>query len=458
MSFRSMPLGMLVGMLVLGASRVASAQEATLDNGDNAWVLTCSALVLFVTAPGLAMCYGGLVRRKNVLGVIMQCLFLMGLMTVVWGLWGYSLAFGGSVGEPGYHAWIGNTDYLGMRDVAASWSTAENRAILPMEGRVPRLTHMVFQGMFFIVTPVLICGGFAERMRFSAMATFMLLWGTFVYCPLCHWVWDGGILAFGSPHALMGGVLDFAGGTVVHVSSGVSALVMALFMGKRLGFGQEDMRPHNLTYTAIGSAMLWVGWFGFTGGSRLAADGVAASAFVATHFAAAAGALAWVLVEWRMTGKPSVLGAASGIVAGLVCITPGSGFVGPMAAMGMGAIAGIICFFACTKLKRAFRYDDSLDAFGVYGVAGICGVLLTGVFASRAISNVANGAPLGWLEGGSILLGQLGAIAVTVVFTITATLIICVILNTIMRVRIDPEGEFIGLDQWEHGEEGYILH
>ena len=448
---------------MLGFARIATAQEVAgeggvLDSGNNAWMLTCSALVLFMAAPGFAMFYGGLVRRKNVLGVIMQCLFLMGMMTIIWGVWGYSLAFGGTPGKSGYHAWIGNTDYLLLNQVKATWSPETGQSTIPMEGSVPRLTHMVFQGMFFIITPLLICGGFAERMRFSAMIVFMALWGTLVYCPLCHWVWDGGLLAFGSPHALGGGVLDFAGGTVVHISSGVSALVMALFMGKRLGFGQEDMRPHNLTYTALGSAMLWVGWFGFNAGSRLAADGLASSAFVATHFAAAAGALAWVAIEWATTGKPSVLGAASGIVSGLVCITPGSGFVGPMSSIMMGAIAGIICFFACTRLKRAFHYDDSLDAFGVHGVAGICGSLLTGLFATRAVSNVAAGAPLGWLEGGEIMLGQLIAVCITIAFTVCVTLAICVLLNTVMRVRINPEGEFIGLDRWEHGEEGYILH
>ena len=247
--------------------------------GHNAWMLTSAALVLFMTVPGLAMFYSGLVRRKNVLSVMMQCLFLMGLMTVIWGLWGYSLAFGGSVGEEGYSPWIGNTEYLMMNNVQSTWDDVAKAPVVPMEGSIPRLTHMVFQGMFFIITPALICGAFAERMKFSTMVVFMILWGTFVYCPLCHWVWDGGVLAFGEEGAFSGGALDFAGGTVVHISSGITALVCCMFMGSRLGFGTDDMRPHNLTYTALGAGMLWVGWFGFNAGSELASDGVASSAF-----------------------------------------------------------------------------------------------------------------------------------------------------------------------------------
>lgn len=435
----------------------ALAEEAALA-GHNAWMLTCSALVLFMTAPGLAMFYGGLVRSKNVLSVMMQCLFLMGLMTVIWGLWGYSLAFGGSSDEPAtYSPWIGNTEYLFMNNVQAEWPEGAEEATIPTEGSIPRLTHMVFQGMFFIITPALICGAFAERMKFSAMVVFMILWGTLVYCPLCHWVWDGGVLAFGEESSFGGGALDFAGGTVVHISSGISALVCCIFIGKRLGFGSEDLRPHNLTYTALGAGMLWVGWFGFNAGSELASDGIASSAFVVTHFSAAAGAVAWALVEWVLHGKPSILGAASGAVAGLVCITPAAGFVNPMPALIMGAAAGVVCYLACSKLKNALGYDDSLDAFGVHGVGGTLGAVLTGVFATRAVSDMDGGNPLGLLEGGSILTGQIVAVLITIVFSVVATVVILAVLNATIGLRASQEAETRGLDVSEHGEEGYII-
>ncbi|HMO85539.1 MAG TPA: ammonium transporter, partial [Lacipirellulaceae bacterium] len=323
------------------ASDTTSALEALQDQarsaaiaGHTSWMLTSSALVLFMTAPGLAMFYGGLVRRKNILSVMMQCVFLMGLMTVIWALYGYSLAFGGD------GPIVGNGEYLFMRNVERTWDEATQapleRFYPDEEGVLPLYAHMVFQGMFFIITPALICGAFAERMKFSAMALFMVLWGTLVYCPLCHWVWDGGILAFNSEHAIVGGALDFAGGTVVHISSGISALLCAILIGRRKGFGTEDMRPHNLTYTALGAGMLWVGWFGFNAGSELASDHLTASAFVVTHFSAAAGVLGWSIYEWLHNGKPSVLGAASGAVAGLVCITPAAGFVNPRPAVAMG--------------------------------------------------------------------------------------------------------------------------
>ena len=449
----------VLGLLVFFSSSV-NAQDAVADAamaGHNAWMLTCSALVLFMTAPGLAMFYSGLVRKKNVLSVMMQCLFLMGLMTVIWGLWGYSLAFGGSAGEEGYSPWIGNTEYLLMNNVQSVWDDAAGAPSVPMEGSIPRLTHMVFQGMFFIITPALICGAFAERMKFSTMVVFMILWGTFVYCPLCHWVWDGGVLAFGEEGAFSGGALDFAGGTVVHISSGISALVCCIFMGKRLGFGVDDLRPHNLTYTALGAGMLWVGWFGFNAGSELASDGVASSAFVVTHFSAAAGALSWALAEWVLHGRPSILGTASGAVAGLVCITPAAGFVNPMPALIMGALAGVVCYFACSKMKSSFGYDDSLDAFGVHGIGGTLGAILTGVFATRAVTDMAGGAPLGMMEGGTILVGQIVAVLITVVFSVVATLILLVVLNATMGLRVSEEAEVRGLDISEHGEEGYIL-
>lgn len=417
---------------------------------DNAWMLTCCALVLFMTAPGLAMFYGGLVRKKNVLSVMMQCLFLMGLMTVLWAIYGYSLAFGGS--DP----YIGNGDYLFMQGVDRSWPEGADGPIEPMAGNLPRLTHMLFQGMFFIITPALICGAFAERMKFSAMVLFSVLWGTIVYCPLCHWVWGGGILAFGEDHAWAGGALDFAGGTVVHISSGISALLCAIVLGKRSGWGQEDMRPHNLTYTALGAAMLWVGWFGFNAGSELASDHLTSSAFATTHFSAAAGAVAWALYEWITRGKPSVLGAASGAVAGLVCITPAAGFVTCMPALIMGAAAGVVCAIAC-NLKGKFGYDDSLDAFGVHGVGGTLGAILTGVFATRAAWDIAGGEKLGLLEGGDVLTGQIVATLVTWGYSIVVTYILLMVVEGVVGLRVDEAAERRGLDVTEHEEEGYIL-
>ena len=432
-----------------------TAKEAQLA-GHNAWMLTCCALVLFMTAPGLAMFYGGLVRKKNVLGVMMQCLFLMGLMTVIWALWGYSLAFGGD------NPWFGNGQYLFMNEVSRSWDETTNAPVEPMEGGIPRLTHMLFQGMFFIITPALIRGAFAERMKFSTMVVFTVLWGTFVYCPLCHWVWDGGILAFvptGEEGAgFAGGALDFAGGTVVHISSGVSALICALVIGKRLGFGHEPMPPHNLTYTALGAAMLWVGWFGFNAGSELLSDHLTSSAFAVTHFSAGAGAVAWAAMEWITRGKPSILGTASGAVAGLVCITPAAGFVNPMPSLIMGALAGIICFYGCTTLKSKLGYDDSLDAFGVHGIGGTLGAVLTGVFATRACWDIDNGNKLGLIEGGGsrILIGQIVAVVISWVFAAVATFVLLKILDATMGLRVAKDEETQGLDLSQHGEEGYI--
>jgi ammonium transporter, Amt family len=447
------------------AALQAGVDEAKLA-GHNAWMLTSSALVLFMTAPGLAMFYGGLVRKKNVLGVMMQCVFLMGLMTVIWALYGYSLAFGGTPGEEGYNKWIGNGEYLLMKNVSLSWDETANAAVAPNEGKIPRLTHMLFQGMFFIITPALICGAFAERMKFSTMVVFMILWGTLIYCPLAHWVWDGGLLAFATTEAieagpvngLAGGALDFAGGTVVHISSGVSALICALLIGRRLGFGNEPMPPHNLTYTALGAAMLWVGWFGFNAGSELASDQVAASAFAATHFSAAAGALAWAGMEWIIRGKPSMLGAASGAVAGLVCITPASGYVTPMPALIIGVAAGVVCYFACTTIKSKFGYDDSLDAFGVHGIGGTLGALLTGVFASRAVLQMDGTNELGLTEGGTrLIIGQLVAVLATWVLAIVGTFIILKVLDAVMGLRVTQQEEIQGLDLSQHGEEGYIF-
>jgi Amt family ammonium transporter len=436
--------------------RVEQKVEAAAGAGHNAWILGSSVLVLFMTAPGLALFYGGLVRKKNVLGVMMQCIFLMGVMTIVWALWGYSLAFGGS------GRWLGNADYLLLRDVVRTWDSQAQAPVTPMEGPVPRLTHMLFRGMFFIFTPALMCGAFAERIKFSAMLALMVLWGTFVYCPLCHWVWDGGLLAFvqtgAAGNGLLGGALDFAGGTVVHISSGVSALVVALVIGKRLGYGREPMPPHNLTYTAVGAAMLWVGWLGFNGGSTPACEGLAPSVFAATHLSAAAGCVTWASIEWWRRRQPTVLGACTGMVAGLVCITPAAGFVSPVAALVFGVAAGCVCYYACTTLKSRGGYDDSLDAFGVHGVGGTLGAILTGVFATRACWNIDNGRPLGLIEGqGRVLLGQTAAVLVTLVFTAVVTWILVRIVDAVLGLRVNREQESVGLDLSQHGEGGYIF-
>ena len=449
---------------VEGDSASGDFAPPEINTGDHAWMLVSSALVLLMTAPGLAMFYSGLVRKKNVLGVMMQCLSMMAIMTVIWGLYGYSLSFGGSPGEATYSPWIGNSDYVLMgalhgqgdeaRGVQPYWNESRREVIYPVEGTIPRLTHMLFQGMFFIITPALICGAFAERMKYSTMVVFMILWGTLVYCPLCHWVWDYGMLSFDNKDAWFKS-LDFAGGTVVHISSGISALICALVLGRRLGFGHDPMPPHNLTYTVLGAALLWVGWFGFNAGSALSAGALAASAFTATHFAAAAGGIGWAGAEWVLRRKPTVLGTCSGAVAGLVCITPASGYVQPIQAMIMGLLAGIVCFFACTTLKSKFRYDDSLDAFGVHGVGGTLGALLTGLFATRAIKG--GETHLGLLEHGDLLGAQAGATLVTWVYAAVVTFILLKVLDVTMGLRVSQQQEIQGLDLSQHGEEGYIF-
>jgi Amt family ammonium transporter len=442
----------------LWADDAAPSSPPAIDRGDHAWMLVSCALVLMMTAPGLAMFYGGLVRKKNVLGVMMQCFFLMGLNTVLWAVYGYSLAFGGDPASEDFNRWIGNGEYLCMQNVQPTSPTNYPLEKTPDGTYIPRLTHMLFQGMFFIITPALICGAFAERMKFSTMVVFMVLWGLLIYCPLCHWVWDGGVLAFGSPHSKLGGVdfgaLDFAGGTVVHISSGITALVCALVMGRRLGYGHQPMPPHNLTYTIIGAALLWVGWFGFNAGSALCAGAQAASAFAATHFAAAAGAVAWAVAEWVVRGKPTVLGTCSGAVAGLVCITPASGYVLPMPALAMGALAGFACCGSCLWLKAKLGYDDSLDAFGVHGVGGTLGSVLTGVFATQAIYGAE---PLGLLERGSLFKGQIAATALTWVFSAAVSFALLKVLDATMGLRVSQQQEIQGLDVSQHGEEGYIF-
>ena len=440
------------------SANAIAAPAPKFDAGDNAWVLTSAALVLMMTAPALALFYCGLVRKQNVLSVMMQCVFLMCLMTVLWAVYGYSLVFGGT------GPWIGDGRYLFMRGVEPSW-TAHGSEIPLFPGlTIPVLTHMLFQGMFFIITPALICGAFAERMKFGTMVVFMALWGTFIYCPLAHWIWGGGILAYGSSHAdklIGGGALDFAGGTVVHISSGVSALVCALVIGKRLGLGSEPMPPHNMTYTAIGASLLWVGWFGFNAGSALGSNGLAASAFAATHLAAAAGAVTWAVIEWVTRGKATVLGTCSGAVAGLVCVTPAAGYILPIYGIILGILVSLVCFYAVTTIKGRCGYDDSLDAFGVHGVGGTLGAILTGVFATRvtgatdAIDHSAKA--LGLLEGGPLLTAQIVAVLTTWTLAIVGTFVILKVLDATMGLRVNKNDEIQGLDYSQHGEEGYIF-
>jgi Amt family ammonium transporter len=425
--------------------QVAEAKTA----GDNAWMLVSSALVLMMTGPGLALFYGGLVRKKNVLATMMQSFALMALVTVLWALFGYSLCF-----DSGTRV-IGGFGHLFLHGVGAAPDP-------DYAATIPQQTFMVFQLMFAIITPALITGAFAERMKFSAMVLFMTLWFTIVYAPLAHMVWGKG----GFLNASLGGViptLDFAGGTVVHISSGVSALVCALYLGKRLGYPKEPMPPHSVVLSVIGACLLWVGWFGFNAGSALSAGSLATSAFVATHFGAAAAALGWAAAEWVRNGKPSVLGAISGGVAGLVAITPASGFVGPMPALVIGLTAGIVCYLMVARVKSRLRYDDSLDAFGVHGVGGTVGALLTGVFASSAINPIfkdAQGRSLavGLVDGhGGQLLNQLIAVLISMGLAVVGTIVILKVVDAILGLRVREEHEIQGLDISQHGEEGYNL-
>ncbi len=417
--------------------------------GDNAWMLVSSALVLMMTGPGLALFYGGLVRRKNVLGTMMQSFALMAVVTVLWAFVGYSLAFGEGTRV------IGDLRYAFLNGVGADPNT-------DYAATIPQQTFMIYQLMFAIITPALISGAFAERMKFSAMLLFTVLWSLFVYFPLAHMVWGkGGLL-----NAFLGGkipCLDFAGGTVVHISSGVSALVCALYLGKRNGYPHEPMKPHNLVLSFIGACLLWVGWFGFNAGSALGSSALATSAFVATHFGAAAAALGWMLAEWIKSGKPSVLGGISGCVAGLVAITPAAGFVKPMPALLIGLAAGVVCFFMVTAVKRTFGYDDSLDAFGVHGAGGTLGALLTGVFATNAVNSALKDAagqlaPLGLVDGNAgQLLNQAAGCAIAWALAIVGTLVILKVCDLVVGVRVPIDHEVEGLDLSLHGEEAYNL-
>jgi ammonium transporter, Amt family len=421
--------------------RVTAAQSA----GDNAWMLVSAALVLMMTGPGLALFYGGLVRRKNTLAIMMQSFLLMALISVLWALVGYSLCFGGD----GH--FIGGFEHAFLRGVGADPNP-------DYAGTIPQSTFMIYQLMFAIITPALITGATAERMKFSGTVLFLTLWFLVVYAPLAHMVWGkGGLL-----NASLGGkfpTLDFAGGTVVHISSGVSALVCALYLGKRTGYPKQPMPPHSLVLSFIGACLLWVGWFGFNAGSALAASAQATSAFVATHMATAAAAMSWSIAEWFKNGRPSALGAISGAVAGLVAITPAAGFVAPMPALAIGFIAGLVCYYMVTKIKSIFGYDDALDAFGVHGAGGTIGALLTGVFAQQIINPIFGaGKAVGGMDGHWGQLGnQLVGVLISWGFAIVGTIVLLKITDMITGVRVSETEEIEGLDITQHGEEAYNL-
>ncbi|MBZ9764674.1 ammonium transporter [Mesorhizobium sp. CA8] len=404
-----------------------AAPAAALDTGNTAWMLTSTALVLMMTIPGLALFYGGMVRKKNVLATIMQSFAITCLVTVLWFMFGYSLAFSDGGATNAYLGGFSKFFHHGIT-VSTLWA--------PGVANIPEFVFSMFQMTFAIITPALIAGAFAERMKFSALLIFMGLWLVFVYAPIAHWVWGGGFLG-------SAGVLDFAGGTVVHINAGVAGLVCALVLGKREGYGTTNMAPHNLVYSVIGASLLWVGWFGFNAGSELAADGLAGAAMMNTQVATAAAALAWMFAEWIVAKKPSVLGIISGAVAGLVAVTPASGFVNPTGAFIVGIIAGVVCYLSAVKLKHAFGYDDSLDAFGVHGVGGIVGALLTGALADPAINALGKDASVA---------KQLYGIAFTILWTAIATFVILYIVKALVGLRPSTQEEVEGLDVTQHGE------
>jgi len=434
-------------------AQITALQQAVTDArsaGDNAWMLVSAALVLLMTGPGLALFYGGLVRKKNILATMMQSFAMMCLVTVLWAVVGYSLAFGHGT------AFVGGFEHLFLRGVTLTPNT-------DYAATIPEQTFMVYQLMFAIITPALITGAFAERMKFSAMALFLSLWSLIVYCPMAHMVW--GVGGFLNSTGGRFPSLDFAGGTVVHVTSGVSALVCCLYLGKRMGYPQTKMQPHSMVLSFIGACLLWVGWFGFNAGSALAASSLATSAFINTHFAAAAAAIGWSIAEWIHNGKPTALGAISGAVAGLVAITPASGFVQPFPALLIGLLAGLGCFFMVFIVKKFFGYDDSLDAFGVHGAGGTLGALLTGLFATSAINAAfgkdAAGNPVatGALDGHwGQLLNQAAGVGLAWSISIVGTLALLFAVDKVIGLRVAPEQEAEGLDITQHGEEGYDLN
>ena len=434
----------LGALLTLASPGLAlAADEPTLNSGDTAWMMISSALVLFMTIPGLALFYGGMVRAKNILSVMVQCFAITGLISVLWVIYGYSMAFdttGMTQGVVNFNSFVGGLSKAFLSGLTSTGLTSATALF-------PESVFIIFQMTFAIITPALIVGAFAERMKFSAMLIFSGLWFTLVYVPIAHMVWSGN-------GGLMWdwGVLDFAGGTVVHINAGIAGLVACLVMGKRKGYPTTHMAPHNLGYTLIGAGMLWVGWFGFNAGSAAAANGTAGMAMLVTQIATATAALAWMFAEWLTHGKPSALGIASGVVAGLVAITPAAGTAGPMGALVIGLAAGVICFFCATSLKRKMGYDDSLDAFGVHGIGGIVGALLTGVFAAPALGG------FGTVEDiGAQLFIQFKGVALTVIYTAIVTFVILKVLDLIVGLRVSEEGESVGLDLSEHNERGYNL-
>ena len=430
-------MSMYVLMAGLFTPSLAMADE--LSSGDTAWMITATVLVLFMTVPGLSLFYAGMVRSKNVLSVMMQCFAITCLMTILWALCGYSLAFGDGGSMNGY--WGGFSNAL-----------LANMSVDSMSGTIPESVFMTFQMTFAIITPALIVGAFAERMKFSAMLIFMAFWVIFVYAPICHWVWGGGWL--GSKFA----ILDFAGGTVVHINAGIAGLVCCLVIGKRKGYPTTAMPPHNLPLTLIGASMLWVGWFGFNAGSEVAADGVAGMAMAVTQIAAAGAALAWMFSEWVGHGKPSALGLASGAVAGLVAITPASGSVGPMGALIIGFASGFICFKASTTLKRAMGYDDSLDVFGVHAVGGIVGAILTGVFSATTLGVFSGQGLAEGVSGiGEQLVNQSVGVIVTIIYCAVLSFIILKVIDVVIGLRVNEDEETEGLDLVSHDERGYNL-
>ncbi|UCG38838.1 MAG: ammonium transporter [bacterium] len=405
----------------------AAARADGLDTGDTAWMITATALVLFMTIPGLALFYGGLVRAKNVLSVLMQCFVITALMTILWVVAGYSISFG----EGG--AFMGGLGKAFLKGVGPD----------ALSGTIPEILFAMFQLTFAVITPALIVGAFAERMKFSAMLLFTGAWMLFIYSPVCHWVWGGGWLG-------RMGALDFAGGTVVHINAGIAGLVSAVVLGRRKGYPTTPMMPHSLTLSVVGASMLWVGWFGFNAGSELAADGTAGMALAVTQIAAASATLAWLFVEWVKHGKPSALGAITGAVAGLVAITPASGFVGPMGALAIGFVSGVVCFFSATTMKRALGYDDSLDAFGVHGVGGVVGAMLTGVFAAPALGGYSE------ITGiGGQLWTQFVSVAATLVYSAVGSFVILKAIDAVIGLRVTDDEEVTGLDITQHNEKGY---
>ncbi|MGS9689263.1 ammonium transporter [Pseudomonas aeruginosa] len=434
-------LGALLSLALPGVA--LAAEEPVLNSGDTAWMLISTALVLLMTIPGLALFYGGMVRAKNVLSIMMQCFAITGLITILWVVYGYSLAFDTAGMEKGvlnFNSFVGGLDKAFLSGLTADGLTSATALF-------PESVFITFQMTFAIITPALIVGAFAERMKFSAMLIFMAVWFTVVYAPIAHMVWSG-------DGALMWdwGVLDFAGGTVVHINAGIAGLVACLVLGKRKGYPTTPMAPHNLGYTLVGAAMLWIGWFGFNAGSAAAANGTAGMAMLVTQIATAAAALAWMFAEWITHGKPSALGIASGVVAGLVAITPAAGTAGPMGALVIGLASGVICFFAATSLKRALKYGDSLDAFGVHAVGGIVGALLTGIFAAPSLGG------FGSVEDiGAQFFVQFKGVAFTVVYTAVVTFVILKVLDLVMGLRVTEEEEAVGLDLALHNERGYNL-